>query len=38
VSDTAKISLVPLGEPDAEVCVDGVCEVPAPQTGSEMSA
>lgn len=28
MNDTPKIDLIPLGDPDAEVCVDGVCEVP----------
>jgi len=28
-SDAPKIVLQPLGDPDAAVCVDGVCELPA---------
>ena len=24
------IRLIPLGDPDAAVCVDGVCEIPTP--------
>lgn len=29
MSETPKIVLTPLGDPDAEACVDGVCEIPA---------
>lgn len=29
MSDTPKIVLTPLGDPDADACVDGVCELPA---------
>jgi hypothetical protein len=29
MSDAPRIQLTPLGDPDAEVCVDGVCEVPS---------
>lgn len=28
MSDVPKIVLTPLGDPDAEACVDGVCEIP----------
>ncbi len=28
MSETPKIVLTPLGDPEAETCVDGVCEVP----------
>jgi hypothetical protein len=28
MSETPKIALQPLGDPDAETCVDGVCELP----------
>jgi hypothetical protein len=28
VSESPKIVLTPLGDPDAEACVDGVCEIP----------
>lgn len=28
-SGASKIVLTPLGDPDAEACVDGVCEIPS---------
>ena len=34
MTDAPKIVLTPFGDPDAEVCVDGVCEVPPRIPGS----
>ena len=28
MTDAPKIVLTPLGDPDADACVDGVCELP----------